>query len=93
MYKERLRYLFSFQSNFYTKVNNTLLIFFDIFFTPKRFLAKAFSLLRILKGRDQLKCYIYGIVYNNVVANVAMYFEYISEKGIEIPHVCISAHA
>ena len=22
------------------------------------------------------------------VANVAMYFEYISEKGVEIPHVC-----
>ena len=26
------------------------------------------------------------------VANVAMYFEYISEKGVEIPHVCTSAH-
>ena len=26
------------------------------------------------------------------VTNIAMYFEYISEKGVEIPHVCTSAH-
>ena len=25
------------------------------------------------------------------VANTAMYFEYISEKGVKIPQVCISA--
>ena len=27
-----------------------------------------------------------------IVAYVAMYFEFISEKGVEIPHVCTSVH-
>ena len=29
--------------------------------------------------------------HNHTIANVMMYFEYISEKGVEIPHVCTSA--